>query len=198
MKVQIDKSVEVKANEFNRYFTSMNGVDVSQKITVDRDEWRSLYASIRTALAASQEPASQAVEPEPVAWMYKEMLTNDRQSDAFTAREYVQLHRNPYHHRLSEHTPLYTHPAPAQAVEPVANVNITTYKGYTNHDFEYFGNLPNGCYSLYTHPAKPMSEEDQFEVFRRAEQRIAADHNLSWRIAIIQETESMHRIKEAL
>jgi hypothetical protein len=51
--------------------------------------------------------------------------------------------------------------ATSQAVEPepVANVNITTFRGYINHDFDYFGNLPNGCYSLYTHPApaKPLS-----------------------------------------
>jgi hypothetical protein len=53
--VELDKTIpphrllKSRADEFNRYFTSMNNVDVSQKVTVDRDEWRSLYASIRLA-----------------------------------------------------------------------------------------------------------------------------------------------------
>ena len=45
------------ATEFNRYFVSMNGVDVPERVSVSRDEWRSLFA----ALAQPQQ--------EPVAWM---------------------------------------------------------------------------------------------------------------------------------
>lgn len=35
-----------QAAEFNRYFTSMNGVDVGARVSVPRDEWRALYAAI--------------------------------------------------------------------------------------------------------------------------------------------------------
>lgn len=48
-------------NEFDRYFTSMNGVDVDARISVPRDEWRALRDKINESLA---EP-----EQEPVAWI---------------------------------------------------------------------------------------------------------------------------------
>lgn len=38
------------ADEFNRYFTSANDVDMPARISVSRDEWRELYAAIREAL----------------------------------------------------------------------------------------------------------------------------------------------------
>lgn len=46
------------AAEFNRYFTSANGVDVPERVSVSRDEWRQLFAAL------SQQPAT----TEPVAW----------------------------------------------------------------------------------------------------------------------------------
>lgn len=36
--------------EFNRSFTSMNGIDVDARITVSRDEWRALQAKVIAAL----------------------------------------------------------------------------------------------------------------------------------------------------
>jgi hypothetical protein len=40
---------------------------------------------------------------------------------------------------------------PAQ--EPVGTLNISRYKGHlVNHDFDYFGELPDGTYSVYTAP----------------------------------------------
>jgi len=42
---------------------------------------------------------------------------------------------------------------PAQ--EPVGTLNISRYKGHlVNHDFDYFGELPDGTYSVYTTPPK--------------------------------------------
>ena len=43
---------------------------------------------------------------------------------------------------------------PAQpAQEPVGTLNISRYKGHlVNHDFDYFGELPDGTYSVYTAP----------------------------------------------
>lgn len=35
------------AAEFNRYFTSGNGVDVPAKVSVSRDEWRALFTAIQ-------------------------------------------------------------------------------------------------------------------------------------------------------
>jgi len=43
--------------------------------------------------------------------------------------------------------------------EPVATVNIWQYKGLTNHDLDYFGDLPNGTHALYAEPLsrKPLT-----------------------------------------
>ena len=35
------------AAEFNRYFTSSNGVDVPERVSVSRDEWRQLHAALQ-------------------------------------------------------------------------------------------------------------------------------------------------------
>ena len=43
------------ANEFNRYFTSGNDVDVPAKVQVPRDEWRELYKSIKNLQATHAE-----------------------------------------------------------------------------------------------------------------------------------------------
>lgn len=50
-------SIEVMklAAEFNRYFTSSNGVDVPAKVSVSRDEWRALFDAIQQTEA--QQPA---------------------------------------------------------------------------------------------------------------------------------------------
>jgi len=44
--------------------------------------------------------------------------------------------------------------------EPVATVNIWQYKGLTNHDLDYFGDLPKGTHALYQKPLsrKPLTE----------------------------------------
>ncbi len=42
------------ATEFNRYFTSMNGVDVPERVLVSRDEWRELLAALAEQPAPSQ------------------------------------------------------------------------------------------------------------------------------------------------
>ena len=48
--------------------------------------------------------------------------------------------------------PLYTTP-PQPAQEPVATLNISRFRGHlVNHDFDYFGELPNGTHALYTTP----------------------------------------------
>jgi hypothetical protein len=44
------------AAEFNRYFTSGNGVDVPAKVSVSRDEWRALLTAIQQAEA--QQPST--------------------------------------------------------------------------------------------------------------------------------------------
>ena len=39
--------------------------------------------------------------------------------------------------------------------EPIGTLNISRFKGHlVNHDFEYFGELSDGTYSLYTSPPK--------------------------------------------
>ena len=41
------------AAEFNRYFTSSNGIDVPAKVSVSRDEWRALFTAIQQAAQAA-------------------------------------------------------------------------------------------------------------------------------------------------
>jgi len=46
--------------------------------------------------------------------------------------------------------------------EPVASLTVSNFRGHlTNHDFDYFGDLPEGTYSLYTAPppqVQPLRE----------------------------------------
>lgn len=44
------------ALEFNKRFTSMNGVDVPERVSVPRDEWRALLAALSEALAQPAVP----------------------------------------------------------------------------------------------------------------------------------------------
>jgi len=46
---------EALAADFNRYFTSANGVDVPARVSVPRDEWRAVYAALSAELAAAIE-----------------------------------------------------------------------------------------------------------------------------------------------
>jgi hypothetical protein len=52
---------------------------------------------------------------------------------------------------------------PAQ--EPVGTLNISRYKGHlVNHDFDYFGELPDGTYSVYTTPPLPVQEPEMLTI----------------------------------
>lgn len=53
---------------FNQYFTSANKVDVPERITVKRDEWRALRDALVTALT------THAPVQEPVAFDYKQAI----------------------------------------------------------------------------------------------------------------------------
>jgi len=45
--------------------------------------------------------------------------------------------------------------AEAEKQEPVGDITLWTVKGHLrNHDFDYYGNLPDGTHLLYTHPPK--------------------------------------------
>jgi hypothetical protein len=49
---------EALAADFNRYFTSANGVDVPARVSVPRDEWRAVYAALSAELAAARAEAA--------------------------------------------------------------------------------------------------------------------------------------------
>jgi hypothetical protein len=61
-KLLIDKEVIERATEFNRYFLSMNKVDVPQKITVDPAEWRALFGVICAAQTVQSEPKKRLID----------------------------------------------------------------------------------------------------------------------------------------
>lgn len=48
----------VLADEFEKRFSSMNGVDVPEQVRVPRDEWRALHTAIKQALAAPVQPVA--------------------------------------------------------------------------------------------------------------------------------------------
>ena len=102
------------AREFNRYFTSANSVDVPERISVPRDEWREVYEAFREALA--ERPAQQQVpraargdwgakrkqpaqQQEPVAWL----IDNDYTT---VFLDIAEAHRN----KGANVEPLYTSP----------------------------------------------------------------------------------------
>jgi hypothetical protein len=96
-------------------------------------------AFIREALA---QPAQ-----EPVAWMTQ-------------ARNFVNLMEfTEAEAKLYGWTPVYIAPPAAPVQEPVGSLNITSYKGLGNYDFDYVGQLPDGTYSVYTTPPAAPKEQ---------------------------------------
>jgi hypothetical protein len=115
-----DEALKLAA-EFDKRFTSMNGVDVPERVSVPRDEWRALHGAIKQALA---QPAPTV---QPVA----------------EARFDGTLHwLEPYGiglHRFQG--PLYTTP-PAAQQEPVQPVQpVAAPKEYTMGN--WFNDLEN-------------------------------------------------------
>jgi hypothetical protein len=59
--------------------------------------------------------------------------------------------------------------------EPVGTLNISRYKGHlVNHDFDYFGELPDGTYSVYTTPPLPVQPEAKVQNAKDAANEAAA------------------------
>lgn len=56
--------------EFNRYFTSGNGVDVPERVSVSRDEWRRLFSALASPPVQAREQAKAVAEVvvEPDYW----------------------------------------------------------------------------------------------------------------------------------
>ena len=83
------------AAEFDKRFTSMNGIDVPERVSVPRDEWRALNAAIKQALAAQPAP-SQYGSPELQALVVARAIEKDRAAqptvpDAMTSAD-IQEH----------------------------------------------------------------------------------------------------------
>lgn len=55
--------------------------------------------------------------------------------------------------------------------EPVGCLNVTKWKGLENYDFDYYGSLPDGAYTLY---ATPPSVEAAIEATKEATKERAA------------------------
>lgn len=91
------------AAEFNRYFTSSNGVDVPAKVSVSRDEWRALFTAIQQAEA--QQPAT----TEPAGYLYDFKYDDEIVRDWFT-QNIDEIQFRPA--TCLNIRPLYAHPAP--------------------------------------------------------------------------------------
>lgn len=66
------------AKKFNSYFTSSNSVDVPDRVSVPRDEWRQLYAAIGTSEVCdlTSPPAAQVISMMPTGWMPDQCAAN--------------------------------------------------------------------------------------------------------------------------
>lgn len=87
------------AAEFNRYFTSTNGVDVPAKVSVSRDEWRALFTAIQQA------------ESEPVGEPRARVELMKTGGNAGLSTRIIELDIAT-RERLRPGDLLYTHPAP--------------------------------------------------------------------------------------
>ncbi len=103
-----------------------------------RTTWAAMLAAAPQPQAA--EPVYQVREYEDDFWVWVDADAH-RYSTADPKRRRV----------------LYTHPqaALAEPVEAIGCLSIRRFRGcdsMVNHDFDYFGSLPDGDYRLYTHP----------------------------------------------
>lgn len=60
-----DKALKLAA-EFDKRFISMNGIDVPERVSVPRDEWRALHDAIKQALAV---PVQEPVAVPKIEWV---------------------------------------------------------------------------------------------------------------------------------
>ena len=99
-----------------------------------------------TGFNSKREAAADKLQ-EPVAWRWGNKKLNGRYEWRYTSYK-----------TQPDAIPLYSAP-PQPAQEPVGTLNISRYKGHlVNHDFDYFGELPDGTYSVYTTPPLPVQE----------------------------------------
>jgi hypothetical protein len=114
----------------------------------DVDYWiREATAARQAEMALRRELEAQPVQ-EPVAWTL--LLTGEHHGIIGEAGEKF-IGAPECYQRVNVYT---APPLPVQPVqEPVGTLNISRYKGHlVNHDFDYFGELPDGTYSVYTTP----------------------------------------------
>jgi hypothetical protein len=109
---------------------------------------------IQNVIETCKEALAEAEKQEPYAWEINHL-------DATSPPPYIVKH-NPFYKNDSNTkvTPLYTHPAPAEKQEPVAEV----YETEDGWEKVYIGTMlvqgiPNGT-KLYTHPATWQSLSD--------------------------------------
>jgi hypothetical protein len=106
--------------------------------------------ALEEALTSEQEQRSNEQLGEPVAGYF------------YTKDNGCYIECDPKHQGEKGVVPLYTTPQPKQEQdEPVGDVTCWTIKGnLKNHDFDYYGNLPDGTHLLYTTP-QPKQEQGE-------------------------------------
>lgn len=144
------------AAEFNRYFTSSNGVDVPARVSVSRDEWRQLFAAL------SQQPASGSykVERHGSGWaIYKgrDALHHGYNLGHLTetTEEVAKLIERGLN--ASDQQPATPEPVAWVAKHP-GGYHVV---GYDSH---VLNQVPHGT-KLYTHPAPSVPDDVIRRVF---------------------------------
>ena len=74
--------------------------------------------------------------------------------------------------------------------EPVASLTVSNFRGHlTNHEFDYFGDLPAGDYSLYPYPApqaKPLTNDELWTVWDNYYTDVASYDRQSFDVAFLR------------
>jgi hypothetical protein len=109
-----DKAMKLAA-EFDKRFTSMNSIDVPERVSVPRDEWRALHDAIKQALAARHEP---------IGFLYEGTASHTKGKTLF----HKTLVENLETRWWSSAIPVYTTPPAAQR----------PWVGLTDEEFRYF------------------------------------------------------------
>lgn len=130
--------------ENERYLKTIN----IQSVTIEAQQEE--LAKLRAELAALK---AQPVQ-EPIGWLY-EAATLGGYFAEFSKSRKTGPYRDP---ECWQECQVYA----ATVQEPVASLTINKFRGHlTNHDIDYFGNLPEGSYSLYTAPVQPAPLTDE-------------------------------------
>lgn len=156
---------EIMRARFERLFADEQGRNHS---TLRRNE-QGAYANLRVAADWTFYQRAWADALEAAAPVASEGVTDEQIRATFLAHGFTvkegQTDLKPYVFEAARALLALAPPAPSvqtAAQEAVGTLTISRFRGHLeNHDFDYFGSLPEGTYSLYATPPAPQTDRQQ-------------------------------------